>query len=112
MPQQAAHVGKYFLYIAIAFVTVLVISNTVASKIIMIGPFVFSGAIFLFPISYIFGDVLTEVYGYRASRKVIWSGFVAMLFMSLSYAFVLWLPAAPFWPNQDAFAMILGVVPR
>ncbi len=104
--------SKYLLYIAIAFVVVLTISNTVASKIIMMGPFVFSGAIFLFPISYIFGDVLTEVYGYAASRKVIWSGFAAMLFMSFSYWFVSTLPAAPFWPGQAAYDTILGVVPR
>ena len=112
MPHNAVQGSKYLLYIAIAFVVVLTVSNTVASKILMIGPFVFSGAIFLFPISYIFGDVLTEVYGYAASRKVIWSGLAALLGMSLAYWFVQHLPAAPFWPNQGAYEAILGGVPR
>ncbi len=104
--------SKYFLYIAIIFVAVLMVSNTVATKIIQIGSFTFAGAIFIFPISYIFGDVLTEVYGYKASRKIIWSGFVALIFMGLAYWFVQNLPAAPFWPNQSAYISILGAVPR
>jgi len=104
--------SKYFIYIAIVFVAVLMISNTTASKIIQLGPFVVSGAIFVFPISYIFGDILTEVYGYRASRKIIWSGFAALIFMSFWYWFIQILPAASFWPNQEAYEAILGAVPR
>ena len=103
---------KYLMYIAIFFVVVLMISNTVSAKLVQIGPFVFAGAIFIFPISYIFGDILTEVYGYRTSRKVIWSGFAAMALMSLCYWFVQVLPAPPFWQNQAAYEMILGSVPR
>ena len=75
--------SKYFLYIAIAFVALLMISNTVAVKLIGIGPFVFAGAIFIFPLTYIFGDILTEVYGYRATRKIIWSAFVALIVMPI-----------------------------
>ena len=104
--------GSYFIYVAIALVAVLMISNTVATKLIAIGPLVLTGAIFLFPFSYIFGDILTEVYGYRASRKIIWSGFVALAFMSLMYWIVGMLPPAVFWMNQDAYSAILGVVPR
>ena len=104
--------SKYFLYIAILFVVVLMISNTVAVKLIQIGPFIFAGAIFIFPISYIFGDILTEVYGYKASRKIIWSGFVAIVFMSLCYWFVQVLPFPGFWQNQSAYEIILGAVPR
>lgn len=104
--------SKYFLYIAILFVAVLMISNTVAVKLIQIGPFIFAGAIFIFPISYIFGDILTEVYGYKASRKIIWSGLVALIFMSLCYWFVQMLPSPVFWQNQGAYEMILGAVPR
>jgi len=104
--------SKYFLYIAILFVAVLMISNTVAVKLIQIGPFVFAGAIFIFPISYIFGDILTEVYGYKASRKIIWSGFVALILMSFCYWFIQVLPAPGFWQNQSAYKMILGAVPR
>lgn len=88
------------------------ISNTIAGKIIQIGPFFFASAIFIFPISYIFGDVLTEVYGYKASRKIIWSGFGALILMALCYWIAQILPAAPFWNNQDAFEVILGTVPR
>ncbi|MFA6404483.1 MAG: queuosine precursor transporter [Candidatus Paceibacterota bacterium] len=104
--------SKYFIYIAILFVVVLMISNTVAVKLVQIGPFVFAGAIFIFPISYIFGDILTEVYGYKASRKIIWSGFVALVFMALCYWLVQALPAPAFWQNQTAYEMILGTVPR
>lgn len=106
------HESKYFLFIAILFVAVLMISNTTASKIIELGPFIVSGAIFVFPISYIFGDVLTEVYGYKASRKIIWSGFGALILMSFSYWIVQILPAAPFWHAQEAYEAILGSVPR
>lgn len=107
-----SHKSKYFLYVAILFVVVLMISNTTASKLIQLGPFVVTGAIFVFPISYIFGDVLTEVYGYQASRKIIWSGFAALIFMSFWYWFIEILPPASFWPNQEAFTTILGAVPR
>jgi len=104
--------GKYFLYIAILFVAVLMISNTAAVKLIQIGPFAVAGSIFIFPISYIFGDVLTEVYGYRATRKIIWSGFAAQILMVAGYLLVQYLPAAPFWQGQEAYTAILGFVPR
>lgn len=103
---------KYFLWIAIAFVAVLLVSNTAAVKLIQLGPFVISGAIIIFPISYIFGDILTEVYGYRASRKIIWAGFVAQIFMVAAYTAIQHLPAAGFWQGQQAFETILGSVPR
>jgi queuosine precursor transporter len=106
------HESKYYLYVAIAFVVVLMISNTVGTKVVQIGPFVLAGAIFIFPFSYIFGDILTEVYGYKASRKIIWSGLAALVFMSFCYWFVQVLPAAVFWQNQAAYETILGGVPR
>ena len=104
--------SKYFLYIAIAFVAILMVSNTTGGKLIGIGPFVFAGAIFIFPLSYIFGDVLTEVYGYRATRKIIWSAFAAIIFMSLSYLFIIARPPASFWTGQEALATTLGLAPR
>lgn len=104
--------SKYFLLIGILFVAVLMISNTVSTKLIQVGPCVFAGAIFIFPISYIFGDVLTEVYGFRASRMIIWSGFAALILMSFCYWFVQVLPSPPFWQNQKAYEQILGGVPR
>lgn len=103
---------KYFLWVALAFVTVLLVSNTAAVKIIQLGPFFVSGAIIIFPISYIFGDILTEVYGYRESRKIIWAGFGAQIFMVLAFTAIQHLPGAPFWQNQSAFEAILGAVPR
>jgi hypothetical protein len=104
--------SKYFLYIAIVFVAVQLISNTVAVKLIELGPLIISGATLIFPISYIFGDILTEVYGYRASRKIIWSGFGALVLMSFFYWFVQHLPAPAFWQDQAAYDTILGAAPR
>lgn len=104
--------SKFFLYIAILFVAVLMVSNTVATKLFQLGPFFFTGAIMIFPISYIFGDILTEVYGYRASRRIIWAGFASIIVMSVVYYLVQLLPPAPFWPNQQAYEAILGLVPR
>ena len=104
--------SKYFIYIAILFVAVLMISDTVGSKLIQVGSLTLSATIFIFPISYIFGDILTEVYGYKASRKIIWTGFAALLFMVFCYWFVKILPAASFWTNQSAYEAILGATPR
>ncbi len=104
--------SKYFLYIGILFVAVLMISNITVSKIIQIGFFVAPASIFIFPISFIFGDILTEVYGYRASRKIIWSGFGVLTLTVLYLYLVQILPAAPFWQNQAAYEAILGQLPR
>jgi len=103
---------RYFDLIMVAFVVVLLLSNTVAVKAMRLGPWITDGATLLFPISYIFGDVLTEVYGYARSRRVIWTGFAANAFMAGLYAFVGWMPAAADWPYQDAYAAILGQTPR
>lgn len=103
---------KYLSFISSLFVTMLIISNTVATKLISIGPFVLTGAIIVFPITYIFGDILTEVYGYKRSRKIIWTGFFSLFLMSLTYLIVGYLPSAPFWPNQEAYQKILGIVPE
>lgn len=103
---------KYYSIISSIFVAVLLISNTVATKLFSIGPLVFTGAILVFPISYIFGDILTEVYGYARTKRVIWTGFFALSFMSLIYWVVGILPAAPGWKNQTSYMLILGIVPR
>ena len=104
--------SKYLIYLAVAFVAVLMISNTTAGKVIAVGPLAVSGALIIFPLSYILGDVLTEVYGYRAARKVVWSGFAALALMSLAYWIIQILPSAAFWENQAAYEVILGAVPR
>lgn len=113
---------KYLSFITGIFTATLLISNTLDTKIFALGPFnlpfgiVLSfnlpSGIILFPLAYIFGDVLTEVYGYATSRKVIWTGFVSLLLMILTYEVAGILPAAPFWPHQEAFQNILGHVPR
>ncbi|HBC47794.1 MAG TPA: transporter, partial [candidate division Zixibacteria bacterium] len=103
---------KYYDIILGLFVAVLLISNVASSKILKLGPFTFDGGTILFPVSYIFGDILTEVYGYRNSRRVIWTGFFAALLMSLTFIAVGKLPPASGWENQDAYEKILGLTPR
>jgi uncharacterized integral membrane protein (TIGR00697 family) len=103
---------RYFSIISGIFVAVLLIANTVATKLFALGPFIFTGAILVFPISYIFGDILTEVYGYSRSRRVIWTGLACLIFMSVVYWIVGLLPSAPGWQNQSAYNLILGIVPR
>ncbi len=91
---------------------VLLVSNLLAQKICRIGPFSVSGAIILFPITYIFGDVFTEVYGYSASRRAIWLGFFATAQLYVFAAITIALPADPGWHNQQAFSTVFGFVPR
>src|ERR1700735_2082407 len=95
---------RYYDLIMAAFVTILLCSNLIgASKVCQIGGFTFGAGILFFPISYIFCDILTEVYGYARSRKVVWAGFGAMIFASFMASVVLALPPAPGWPHQAAF---------
>ena len=103
---------RYFAFVASAFVATLLISNIAAQKLILLGPFVFAGGILLFPVTYVFGDVLTEVYGYARTRQIIWAGFAANALMAAFLALVVALPPAPGWELQAAFASALGLVPR
>lgn len=103
---------KYFDIIMALFVAVLLISNVASTKIVQFFSFTFDGGTLLFPLSYIFGDVLTEVYGYAKSRRVIWVGFFCAGLMSLVLMIVNALPAASDWPYQEAFNNILGLTPR
>jgi len=103
---------KYFAVITGLFVAVLIISNVASTKILDFGFFVFDGGTLLFPLAYIFGDILTEVYGYKKARKVIWTGFASAILMSLVFVVVGFLPPAQGWENQLAYTAILGVVPR
>jgi queuosine precursor transporter len=102
----------YYDLLVHVFVVILLISNLVGQKITAIGPFRISGAQLLFPITYIFGDVFTEVYGYGASRRAIWIGFMASALLAALGLFAVWLPPAPEWPNQKAFAAVFEFVPR
>ncbi|MGE5314952.1 MAG: queuosine precursor transporter [Acidobacteriota bacterium] len=94
------------------FVAVLLISNIASTKIVSFLWFTFDGGTILFPLSYIFGDILTEVYGYRESRKVIWIGFISAFLLSVTLIIVGALPSAPDWTYQDAYEKILGLTPR
>jgi uncharacterized integral membrane protein (TIGR00697 family) len=107
--------GRYshwFLLVTSIFITCLITSNIIAVKLVNIFGLILPAAILIFPISYIFGDVLTEVYGYRQARQVIWLGF----FCNLIAVVAIWLgqilPAASFWDGQAAYERILGYTPR
>jgi uncharacterized integral membrane protein (TIGR00697 family) len=107
--------GRYshwFLLVTSIFITCLITSNIMAVKLVNIFGLILPAAILIFPISYIFGDVLTEVYGYRQARQVIWLGF----FCNLIAVVAIWLgqilPAASFWDGQAAYERILGYTPR
>jgi hypothetical protein len=109
---------RYFDFVMAAFVTILLLSNVIgAGKIATvtlprIGPWPFGAGILFFPISYVIGDVLTEVYGYARARRCIWAGFAAMLFMAFMSWVVVRLPPAPDWAGQAAYEQIFGQVPR
>jgi hypothetical protein len=107
--------GRYshwFLLVTSIFITCLITSNIIAVKLVNIFGLILPAGILIFPISYIFGDVLTEVYGYRQARQVIWLGF----FCNLIAVVAIWLgqilPAASFWDGQAAYERILGYTPR
>jgi hypothetical protein len=112
MPAPADRTYKHLDTLTLIFVVVLLISNLVAQKICRIGPLTLSGAELLFPITYIFGDIFTEVYGYAASRRAIWIGFFASALLSVMGAIVVALPPAPGWHNQTAFETVFGFIPR
>ncbi len=104
---------KYYDLIMASFVTVLLCSNVIgAAKVCTVGGFTFGAGVLFFPISYIFGDVMTEVYGYARARKVVWAGFAAVIFASLMSWMVVTLPAANGWPNQAAYESVFGQTPR
>lgn len=106
-------VSQRFIAIAAIFITCLITANIIAVKLISIGGLILPAAIIIFPLSYIFGDILTEVYGFRAARKVIWLGFLCNLIVVLAIWIGGLLPAAPFWEEkQAAYNTILGHVPR
>jgi len=103
-----------FWYVAIAsvFVTCLITANIIAVKLISPFGFLVPAGIIVFPLSYLFGDVLTEVYGYGAARRVIWLGFACNLLAVVAFYLGGLVPAAPFWHQQAAYDTILGFTPR
>ncbi|GAC1420139.1 MAG: queuosine precursor transporter [Acidobacteriaceae bacterium] len=109
---------RYLDLLTTMFVVILLVSNLVAQKVCAfgpvfgIGPFYTSGALLLFPVTYIFGDIFTEVYGFAASRRAIWLGFFGTALLYGLSAAVIALPGAPGWRNQAAFATVFGFIPR
>jgi len=103
---------RYYDVLISIFVAILLISNLVGQKISAIGWFRISGAQLLFPVTYIFGDIFTEVYGYGASRRAIWLGFFASSLMAVMALITVALPPAPDWHNQEAFRTVFYTVPR
>jgi queuosine precursor transporter len=105
---------RHYELLVHVYVVILLVSNLVGQKLSALGPFRVSGAHVLFPLTYIFSDIFTEVYGYAGSRRAIWIAFLANSTMGLMGMFMVWIPAAPEWPaaNQRAFEIVFGAVPR
>jgi uncharacterized integral membrane protein (TIGR00697 family) len=105
---------RYFDLVMVAFVVVLICSNLIGPAkaatltLPFIGPVTFGAGVLFFPISYIFGDILTEIYGYARARRVIWTGFAALIFAAIMATVVVALPPAPTWPNQDVYEIAFG----
>jgi queuosine precursor transporter len=105
-------ISIWFVVITTVFVTSLITANIIAVKLVGLFGLVFPAAVVIFPISYIFGDVLTEVYGYQRARLVIWLGFLCNLLAVIAIYLGAILPAASFWNGQAAYEQILGFTPR
>lgn len=109
---------RYYEFVMAAFVTVLVCANLIGPAKIaevelpLFGALTFGAGVLFFPISYVFGDILTEVYGYARARRVIWAGFAGLAFASFMAAVVVALPPAPFWTHQAAYEVAFGNAPR
>ncbi|MBA2466296.1 MAG: queuosine precursor transporter [Sphingomonas sp.] len=109
---------RYFDLVMAAFVTILLLSNVIGAgkraelDLPLLGLWPFGAGILFFPLAYVIGDVLTEVYGYARARRCIWAGFVATLFMAFMSWVVVALPPAADWPGQAAYESVFGQVPR
>jgi len=112
-PSSPSRSYHYYDFVMAAFVTVLLCANVIgAAKVARIGWFTFGAGVLFFPISYLFGDVLTEVYGYARARKVVWAGFAALGFASFMSWAILAFPPAPTWHDQAAYEKVFGATPR
>lgn len=103
---------KHYDLILASFVLILLISNLAATKLITVGGMILDGGAILFPVTYIFGDILTEVYGYRYARRAIWSGFLGMLLAIGTFSLVGALPYPPEYTSQSSYEAVLGFLPR
>jgi uncharacterized integral membrane protein (TIGR00697 family) len=112
-PAQPGRTYRYYDLVMAAFVTVLLCANVIgAAKRAQIGSFTFGAGVLFFPVSYVFGDILTEVYGYARARKVVWAGFAALGFASFMSWTVLQLPPSSTWPDQAAYETVFGATWR
>jgi uncharacterized integral membrane protein (TIGR00697 family) len=107
-----ARFSRTFVTISMVFVSTLIIANTVATKVVMVGDFAVAAGIVCFPITYIISDVVTEVYGYRRAKFITWVGFGCLALMSILYLIAAWLPPAPFYQGEAAFDSVFTFVPR
>ncbi|MDD4627434.1 MAG: queuosine precursor transporter [Syntrophomonas sp.] len=112
MIKEQNKLSHLFVIIACLFVTALLLSNIIAGKLITIGSMILPGAVILFPLAYIFGDILTEVYGYGRARMVIWTGFACNILMVGVFFLVIAIPSPGFFEAEEAFATVLGMTPR
>lgn len=111
MPEQRSF--KYYDFLVAAFVMILLCANIIgAAKVTSIKGFTFGAGILFFPFSYIFGDILTEVYGYARARRVVWSGFAALIFASVMSAVIVKMPPAEGWPFQQSYEDVFAGTPR
>ncbi len=110
--KSAAPISQWFLIVTAVFVTCLITANIIAVKLIDVFGLILPSAVIIFPISYIVGDVLTEVYGFGRARQVIWLGFFCNLIAVLAIWIAGILPSAKFWEGQSAYQQILGSTPR
>ncbi len=100
---------RYYDFIMVAFVTILLTSNLIgAAKVCEWHGFTFGAGIFFFPLSYVFGDIMTEVYGYGRARKIVWAGFAAMIYATVMAEVIIRMPPSPIWPNQGALETMFG----
>ena len=115
MPSDSSYIpvqkSAYPVLLAL-FTTIFILSNIVSTKGVQVGPLVTDGAFFLFPAAYVIGDVISECYGFRAARRAVWTGFLAMIIAVSTFYVAILLPAASFYEGQAAFAATLGLVPR
>lgn len=110
--QDEKRASHYLVAVTAIFTTCLIVANIIIAKIISIGGLILPAGIIIFPLNYIFGDILTEVYGYRQARRVIWLGFLCNLIAVTAFWVAGLLPPADFWEGQPAYERILGNTPR
>ena len=112
MKNEKVTVSRLFACLMGVYITCLLLSNLIAGKMMALGSVTLPAAVILFPITYILGDVFTEIYGYKNMRTVIWMGFACSAFAVIIYMITIALPHPDFWGNQEAFATVLGTTPR